>query len=228
MKKILLSSILLTLLCGAAFSQSFSLADTAIYINFQVPVSPNPEGHTTLTNLSGSNLDMAWERTDNNVPSPWLDWICVFPTCWGPFDDYKEFPLGTPDPADVFLTVSPGTTPGSGEVHVDFWDRNNPGYKETVIFYINATVGIEEEMDRAISLYPNPVTDQLRLEWTHEGFRNAGVVITDLAGKVLVEDVLGAGNGTVSLETGSLAPGLYLLNITDREGRLFVRKFVRE
>lgn len=229
MKRNLLLFAFMTLLVGSAAAQTFSVQDTAVYIDFQVPMGTNPEGHTVVTNLTGANINMRWVRTVNNVNSPWLDYVCIFPTCWGPFDDTKDFVLAdTTTDADMFLTVVHQNTMGTGEVHVVLTDTNNPNYSQTVIFYINATVGIEAEMEKSLSIYPNPVQSDLVVSWAHEGFRAANVEIMDMNGKVMMQTDMASGLGKRTLDTGSFATGMYLLKITDRDGHRFIRKFVKE
>lgn len=75
-----------------------------------------------------------------------------------------------------------------------------------------------------LSLSPNPVRDRLEIS----GFRGNGTyeaVITDMTGKKVLQTMISAGNHTIN--TGTLAKGMYLLEIKTTDSRE-VYRFVRE
>ena len=75
---------------------------------------------------------------------------------------------------------------------------------------------------RALSLYPNPATDVLRLQLS-ENAPITSVVVTDLRGTRI--EGLSFSNGT--LHIGALAKGMYTLRVSDGQ-QVFHQRFVKE
>lgn len=78
---------------------------------------------------------------------------------------------------------------------------------------------------RITKVYPNPIADVVRIHFEVEG--NVKLVITDLAGKsVLDQDALFVNNAT-EVDLSGLAGGVYVLRL-EREGNLATRKVVKQ
>lgn len=104
--------------------------------------------------------------------------------------------------------------------------RNNGKFNDVARYFLNVTtngagtIGIEEALASNVSLYPNPVVDQLTIECENE---ISYVQIYDLSGR-LVKVV--EGNAT-RISTQELASGVYAVRVVC-EDSVFVSKIVKE
>ncbi len=90
-------------------------------------------------------------------------------------------------------------------------------------FVYDEITAIDEATDlrsEKISLHPNPVQDQLYIQWTAMPEQ---VEIMDMSGR-LVRSVRPYSNG---IKVGDLAPGMYVLSYVNENGR-FASRFVKE
>lgn len=121
----------------------------------------------------------------------------------------------------------------------------NPGYKnneavgaykvQPITFNIVSSKSIntstEAAADNSLSVYPNPVKDQLSLQFTNKKSRNVVVRIFDVAGKERSTANLSLSKGQVTstISTASLEPGTYVLRVDGKgEGKPSSFKFVKE
>lgn len=77
------------------------------------------------------------------------------------------------------------------------------------------------------SLYPNPATNVLNLDWMQEEEGVLNFRITDLSGRTVAAEQVTVGNGMQhhTFNISTLAKGIYLLNIESAEGKT-VKKFI--
>jgi len=111
------------------------------------------------------------------------------------------------DDAGVFDTsLQDGDTTGTRAKHIA---TDNPG-------------------DAALSVYPNPTDDVLFIE-LHGGAGIANVALYDLQGRV-VETCHGASlrGGTATITVKSIPAGVYVLRVTDADGKDYHQKIVRK
>jgi Secretion system C-terminal sorting domain len=94
----------------------------------------------------------------------------------------------------------------------------NRGRQRTLAFIPN---GIEEETDEyKISLYPNPASDQLLLEYNLSDVQEANFIIYDVTGKLLYKRILKGGNNTEIITDLELASGVYLYQIITSDNQI--------
>jgi hypothetical protein len=74
-----------------------------------------------------------------------------------------------------------------------------------------------------ISIYPNPANEEMHIAHITT---NTAYMLYDVVGAAVQQGILPHTNNTISLR--SLPPGMYLLHLTDEEGRRVVKKVVRE
>ncbi len=92
------------------------------------------------------------------------------------------------------------------------------------------TIGLEEnENVLNVSLYPNPATDNVSIDYTLANASDVNVVLTDLAGKTIstVNTTANAGANTVSFDTNALTAGVYNVIISTENGNV-TKKFVKK
>jgi len=91
---------------------------------------------------------------------------------------------------------------------------NNAGNLVTV----SSTASIDEFQRNRISIYPNPVENELTIE--AEGLGIDFVTILDLSGRVIVENI----DATETINVSTLKQGLYFLRTNDRRIVKFIKK----
>ena len=66
-----------------------------------------------------------------------------------------------------------------------------------------------------ISVYPNPTSGALQLNWNEKVAENAAFTVTDMNGRVVYQSHLSmtAGNGTSTLNLGNLVDGNYVVTV---------------
>lgn len=104
--------------------------------------------------------------------------------------------------------------------HTDI-DAKGTGYSPTRI------VTIKQQEKQSAIVGPNPASDQLRIanNGTKENLYTRAMVF-DLAGKMMVEQKLQAGNNVVSINT--LVAGIYLVRIENKEGTAYTQKIIKQ
>lgn len=71
-----------------------------------------------------------------------------------------------------------------------------------------------------IKVFPNPAHTVLNMEWRDAGpNRQVSIVLSDLAGRPVHSEELYWKGNTLSIPTNNLLPGMYLLSVTDAQGR---------
>ena len=87
-----------------------------------------------------------------------------------------------------------------------------------------ATLGIDEAIVGNIGIYPNPTNNALNLNSSLLPIENATAVITDMQGRVVLQELIGADN---SIDVQGLTTGLYVLNVIDVNRVLTTQKFIK-
>lgn len=93
----------------------------------------------------------------------------------------------------------------------------------------NLVVGIGDELNTEFKLFPNPVENELYLQWDESSqLDGAKIFILNSVGQVIYEDNRQnrRGNEPVKILMGSFAPGLYFLNIVqngNQQGYKFLK-----
>ena len=101
--------------------------------------------------------------------------------------------------------------------------KGTPMIRPVIGAPIPMPVNIVEQEEMEIKVYPNPASTLLTVVLP-DNRSMANCRIFDAFGR-MVESRLGDGN---TLNVNHLSPGLYILRMTDSEGRVFTQKFVKE
>lgn len=91
-------------------------------------------------------------------------------------------------------------------------------------------IGIEEESQFTnFHLYPNPSEGELNIGFSTEASGNAVIEITDISGKVVLNNnfEINAGNNLVNINAESLSDGAYLVNL-NLDGAKITRRFIKQ
>ncbi|MDJ1486417.1 T9SS type A sorting domain-containing protein [Cytophagaceae bacterium YF14B1] len=89
-----------------------------------------------------------------------------------------------------------------------------------------AGAAISDELDSQSIVSPNPFSDQVSIQ-LNPTYQNANITLVSMQGRVLFSKKASA-NETISFTDNSLAPGLYLINITDQTGKKEQFKIIKQ
>jgi len=107
------------------------------------------------------------------------------------------------------------------------------GTYDTVNVYVGAlgsigtlSTGNTKNVTTAISIFPNPASSVLNVEWSNMQSKNAKIVITDIADRVYNSATLANNNGSGSaqIDISSLPSGAYFVRVDGTEARKFVKE----
>ncbi len=125
------------------------------------------------------------------------------------------------------VSFSPGSTQ---EYTVYAKDINGCKNSATVLLSVSECVGIAEQefISTKVTVFPNPAKDKLFVKY--DGDLDAQLRITDLAGRLIVEQKyhFQKTKNEVQLSTASFAKGVYLLHIVDAFGNEQSIRFAKE
>jgi hypothetical protein len=95
--------------------------------------------------------------------------------------------------------------------------NKNQGVQQPFEFF---TVGINEHQDinLALSAYPNPAASSLNLKVEKQGFENLSFQLYDLTGKLILSQKISSAETSIPMET--LANGNYILKVTDNKSEI--------
>ncbi|MEN9978048.1 MAG: hypothetical protein RLZZ569_673 [Bacteroidota bacterium] len=101
-------------------------------------------------------------------------------------------------------------------------DNNMPGVATNCTNSITANY-----LEQKINIFPNPITDQLTINWSDLSLTGATVSLTDAAGRTVVSSKIGSAeqaNQQLTInELGGLSPGFYSLIISDGVQQVVVK-----
>lgn len=120
-------------------------------------------------------------------------------------------------PSQNLVYIRMGNAPGVGEVPIAFNDTVWIKLNEVMC---NATSLSSITQDKNISIYPNPTSDLLHINFSDQ--KNYQLKLMDVTGRILkVYDNL---NTATQLSTSSLRSGIYLLQFTNDDGIVYTQK----
>ena len=173
-------------------------------------------GVIVVNSSTGNNLSYLWDFGDGNTSTL----------------PYPSYTYNSNGPFNLCLTVDDGNNCVS--TYCDSIGSNGIVLKGASGFSFNTTnpegtVGVAE-MDNVANLevYPNPVSNNVNIEFNLTEQTNVTVSITDLLGKTIasvVSEEMNAGNNQINYATSAIPNGVYLLKI-NTENTLQVRKMV--
>ena len=94
--------------------------------------------------------------------------------------------------------------------------------------HLSVTTGIKaSESERSVAVYPNPVVDELSIDWSGVGIEDVSFNIVDCFGhKQKVNPALQYSRG-MKIDVQALTPGTYFVKVFSKTGLLKVLKFVK-
>ena len=93
------------------------------------------------------------------------------------------------------------------------------------------TLGLDvNENVSGLSIYPNPATDNISVDFNLANASDVTIEVVDAAGKVAIAKTItsqSAGQANVSFETSALNSGVYFVNISTEAGKA-TQKFIKK
>lgn len=224
MKHILLFLIALFGTTAFSFAQSYTITpnDTFEVVGYM-------EDLQTLTisqaNNTNDTLYFKWRKVSEVVPANWEASVCDNAICYTVLKDSSTTnPVAPGESGFILLHVTPHVTYGTSIVKYAIWDITNPALKDTMTFITTVLQpsGITEATNsNTFSMFPNPVSDVLNIQWLNNGERSLSVYNT--VGERIYTAPVATG---CQLLTTSWANGVYTVSFSDNNGTLKVKKLI--
>lgn len=113
------------------------------------------------------------------------------------------------------------TSNGSYAVELD----NGNGCVDTSACFTITQVGLEENTASVVQVYPNPMTDFVNVSLPVV-FETINVVVYDVDGRAVISTI--ESGQSFSLNTQTLAPGVYLMKLSDETGIISTHQLVKK
>ena len=230
--KVFIISFLLLIISTATFSQNFVYAtgqhrlDTVLnenYESFEIQmVTPTPE-----------DITFGWQLITNTFNPNWSCSICDFGGCYVGFPGSATMSaIPSADMAAgvhgfIKCNITCGLNYGDGKVEIYVYDQNDYSRGDTVSFSIHWPAPASAINEHKISMltYPNPVVDQLIIENLSDV--NGSIVITDILGKKMRQNRLGA-NAIEQIDVSDFRKGVYLVSVIGKNGMQSSKKIIKK
>lgn len=213
-------------------AESDTLAVGNAYTTNDIP------SHINITNTSGNPMDVLVKRLDKNLNSLIDSNAICWQICFNPDVSVS--------PPNYAITINPGDTtdksafvghvypdmdgmPNSGEITYVFFDMNNPSdsVAHTVRYEVTTTFDVPEVKQRErLSVYPNPATDNITLEYDLSGFGKASFELVNMVGNVVYRKDLPSESGRVDLNIAKLTRGVYFYVLRSGQDAVITRKLI--
>jgi hypothetical protein len=125
------------------------------------------------------------------------------------------------------------------DIQIGFQDENGDWYQgftpktnaPMIRMNFDQTLGMDEnEMVSGVSVYPNPATENIAIDFNLANSSDVTIEVVDATGKVAIAKTLAsqtAGQANVSFETSALNSGVYFVNISTEAGKA-TQKFIKK
>jgi hypothetical protein len=91
-----------------------------------------------------------------------------------------------------------------------------------------AVVKLNSSKETLISLYPNPVKDNLQIQVSNpDSYKRATILIRNAQGKTVLQQIASSTAGKMNLNVSSLAAGMYVITVTNDKGESVNDKLIK-
>jgi hypothetical protein len=189
----------------------------------------------SIKNTTANTLNMNWQFIYSTLPHGWTIGYCDPHLCRTGMAQIstgiKQFQLDSGVTGYMQLEPVPASGSASGLFQVFMWASNDSAntakyltYKVSITTPQNCTAaGITETDLQQISLYPNPVRNDLRVT-VPQPLSNGQIDIYNLIGSRVYTQAL---TSTAELDLSALEGGIYVVRITDAGHTLITKKFTK-
>jgi hypothetical protein len=136
--------------------------------------------------------------------------------------------------SDVVISTAQET-----DIQIGFQDENGDWYQgftpktnaPMIRMNFDQSLGLDENNSvSGLSIYPNPATDNIAVDFNLANASDVTIEVVDAAGKLAIAKTLisqAAGQAKVSFETSALNSGVYFVNISTEAGKA-TQKFIKK
>jgi len=213
------------------YADIFTLSEDIFDINIDLrPVFFNDQGPGVIQGQLGADFDMlSYGNGFNDIELVLLSENMeplIF--CYSDENGYFEFPEL---PLGNYYLKADATGLLSYTVMAQLDEDNNTATVE-VILYEENTYGFEENnipQSESFRIYPNPVSDQLTVEFNLDASQHLHFEIFTLLGNKLIDKhkLYSHGNNNEFIDTSSLPYGMYILTVSGINGVILNEKIIR-
>lgn len=230
-------------------AQDFTLTPAVVYdtTNGVTPYVPgSDEGHdyvamhTVFTNISDQTYKFTWTNITDTTQNPegWiLTGVCDNIVCRAEFGDWY---FGTPEQTEdvipdgnfdmIVHIYAPTNGPnGTGIYKIKIETEEQT---DTIVYMLTKEEGLGLSAislnDKRVTLYPNPAQTDMQV-YIDKGLNAQKLGIFSIVGRQEIVQNIQTGNEVTSVNIGNLAPGMYMVHLTDINGKLITsRKFIKQ
>lgn len=197
-------------------------------VNLTLPLNQSTGYKIYQVNTGNAKILLKWEKVFVNLPPGWTYTTCDNSFCYGGVPAGLHVMDSIPAGNQGFLgiDVDPANTNGAGVVQIYVYQDGYYNQGDTLTWNISTNaVGINEYTDSdLISIYPNPVNDEINVLLKRKYSRN-NIRIIDFTGNNVIETEITDLFSTV--DVSGLPNGNYFLIIENKEH--FIRKqFIKQ
>ena len=186
----------------------------------------------TLQNNSPDTLQMNWKAVYSTFPHSWTLAYCYQGTCLysGILAHTFTFKMYPGTSSQMQLDAQPTSGAAAGNFQVFTWATNDSANTATYLNYkvgVNActlNTGITEVEAAQISLYPNPVKDELTVS-VPRNLDNGHLEIYNLIGSKVYSQPL---TDTKAFDVSNLESGIYMARISEGSRVVATKKFSKD
>ncbi len=176
--------------------------------------------HAVVTNNTGSDMTVLCAREQIDMLPGTSSQFCWGENCYPPFVDTSAtalvIPGGGTTADDAFSGhYAPATVHGTSAVKYKFYNQDDPSeFVETIAYYVYGFVDVEENLAKLSfsDFYPNPASDQIRMDYSIGNNVLATLRVVNLLGAV-VKEVNLSGTNTLNMDVSDLQQGVYYCSV---------------
>jgi hypothetical protein len=136
-------------------------------------------------------------------------------------DSVKEFHSQVNLDANTSHTIDPYFNGTNGTQIAVIVDNGLDGNTDDTLFVAGWPIGMENVIAKnGIKIYPNPVQDQLTVEFSAGG--NYSFLVTDIVGKAVYNEAVSA-SGKTQIPMSQYPAGVYLIQVMDSKGTVLLK-----
>jgi len=206
---------------GGTISKMVVLNDTTIDVEVDLIAK----------NISSAQVTVKVKKTSKNLVSPQTAHFCFAGGCFSDTTTYSPtqaiIAAGASDNS-FSGHITPNNSKGSALVYYKFYNTRN--LNDTVSVYIQTEIwpsGVDNLTDNQVVLgnaYPNPATTSFSVDYSVNLTSSARLVVQNLVGIKVREEVLSRMNGKAQLDVSGLPDGIYLYSVEIDGKNIFTKK----
>lgn len=229
MKKILLSLFTVATFMSA---NSQSLSNSALVIAPSVFDPTLLIATLTVSNNTGSSLNVMCARTTNNVASGHSSSFC-WDQCYGAQTNVSDnpLPIAANGNSNAFVgDLHTGGSAGTSDVTYSFYVEGNPNDQTTITIQYNYTTGISNVITETASISsarPNPADAFTTVSYNLKGnASNYTLELNSLLGAKVAQLNFSSNNGVLTIPTENLNAGVYFYTLKENGKTLSSQKLI--